>query len=142
MSYTLQVRVRQSNPDWHTAVEHTIYGHSGTDGTWSRSGDEGTLVLDANCSGAVRFTLPSGAFVIFAVGILGDGVPWTDIATNLKKGDTGVNIHPTWYGDGSRAHTRDWENSRTTTVPDGVGRTVSVNVTGSGGAFVADIVFS
>lgn len=142
-TFTLQVRVHQQSSEWFNAIEQTVYGWPGYAGAWSTSGDERILQLDANCSGAIRFTNAAGDFVVFAVGILGSGIPWTDIATDLGRADTGVRVHPSWYGkDGSRSTDRDWKNSRTAMKTDAKGHKLSIAVTGTETALVADITFA
>lgn len=142
MSFTLQVRVRQSGSDWFDVVEETVFGTTNSGGTWARDGDRRILQVLANSSGVLRFTNGAGDFVAFAVGLLTDQNVWTDIATNLAVGDTGVVIHPTWYGSGSRNTDRDWDNARSTTKTDSAGHNLSIAVTGTGNAQTVDITFS
>lgn len=143
MSLTFQVRVHQSAADWFDVVEETVFGHAGTGGTWTQVGDQRTLQVPPGSSGVLRFTNGAGVFVAFAVGVLGNQNVWTDIATNLAVGDTGVVIHPTWYGNGSRNTTgRDWNNARSTTATDSTGHNLSIAVTGTGDAQTVDITFA
>ena len=90
MSFTFEVRVHQSASDWFDVVEETVFGHTGTGGTWTQVGDHRTLQVPLNSSGVLRFTNGAGVFVAFVVGVLGNQNVWTDVATNLAVGDTGV----------------------------------------------------
>lgn len=137
MSYTIKVTVHQPCSGFNI-VEKTVWYYA-SGGTWSES--HGTHVLTmggSGTSGTLRFANGAGDYVIFILGVH-NYYPYTDIAANLKPGDTGMLLHPSWYGSGERAHTRDWSQARGTEASDSKGHRFSVVVSGEGKDYKADI---
>lgn len=139
MSYTIPVRIHQSisgDLPRFTIVEKTVYVNGGN---WSDTGDAQVLTMNSSgTSGTLRFSNGYGGFVLFILG-MHNYAPWTDIATNLSSNDTSVALQPQWYGSGSKAHSKNWADTRGTVATDAKGYTFGIVVTGSGTDLKADI---
>lgn len=139
MSYTIPINIHQSisgDLPRFTIVEKTVYVNGGN---WSGTGDAQILTMNTSgTSGTLRFSNGYGGFVFFILG-MHNYAPWTDIATNLSSNDTSVALQPQWYGSGSKAHSKNWADTRGTVATDAKGYTFGIVVTGSGADLKADI---
>jgi hypothetical protein len=109
-------------------VEKTVW-YADDGGEWSEDGDKHVLTLGQwRGSGLIRFREPDGQFFSVVVGIGYGPKPWCDAQVNLARADTGIKLHPEYYGGklGSESHR---EITRTTAN----GRTVKVSITGGTG---------
>ena len=99
MAYTVKVEICQTNTDFFRVVEQTVF-HYANGGIW-----EGlTLTMNGSgTSGGLRLKSSGGdyAFVIFGIH---NYAPWCDVAVDLASGNTGVEVHPTYYAGGARSH--------------------------------------
>lgn len=128
MSYTINVTVNP-NSSGFKVVEKTVWYYAGG-GTWSESDGIHILTMGGSgTSGTLRFANEAGDYVIFILGVH-NYHPYTDIAADLQPGDTCMLVHPSWYGGGERAHTKDWSQARGTGASDCKGHQFSVVVSG------------
>ncbi|KAJ5371131.1 uncharacterized protein N7496_007223 [Penicillium cataractarum] len=107
------------------AVEKTVW-YSEAGGEWSGDGNEHILTLGSwRGSGLIRFKENNGHYFSVVVGIGYAQKPWCDVQVNLANTDTGVKLHPEYYGGrlGSESHR---EITRTTSS----GRTVKLTYNG------------
>jgi hypothetical protein len=99
MVYTITAQIYQTNTNaFFHVVEKTIWG-GGHSGTWSEIDGAHVLTIGGSgASGCLRFRSDTDEFFIVALGIH-EGRRWGDIDTLLGAGDTGMVIHPQFYGD-------------------------------------------
>ena len=97
MSYTIKVRVYQTDvKTWFYDVERTNW-HYANGGTWTEANDELTLSMGGSgTSGTLRFQNEAGERFTVALGVH-NYVRWCDIVTNLAKDQTGLVINPQYY---------------------------------------------
>ena len=107
MSYTIAVRVFQTNPDaFFHVVEQTVWNYA-NGGTWSEADGVRTLTMGGSgTSGTIRFESDTGERFIVALGVH-NYKRWGDIVTGLATNDTGIVIHPEYYNGGKRAYMRE-----------------------------------
>ena len=135
MSYTVKVQIEQTTTDWFQVVEQTVF-HYANGGTWDR------LVLTmggSGTSGGLRLKNSAGDYAFVILGIH-NYAPWLDVATDLASGNTGVEVHPTYYAGGSRSGVTLVNSVRKT---DAKGRTFAVDMRQEeGNTYVATIRIS
>ncbi|BFI25590.1 hypothetical protein MPTK2_1g22420 [Marchantia polymorpha subsp. ruderalis] len=124
MSYTIRVRVIESKPTaWYSVVEkcNWLYG-----GYWTEVDGEDFLHMDASgTSGMLRFRNPAGEFFLVALGVH-NYKRWCDIVVDQKNTNTGVEILPTYYNNGSRQEML-WKQLATYEKKTSKGETIKVN---------------
>jgi len=100
-SYTVHVRVIQTEPSgWWDVVEKTVY-HNARGGAWTDRADESvgeqTLTMGGSgTSGMLRFKNPKGEQFLVALGVH-NYKRWCDIVTDVPLDQTAVDVHPTYY---------------------------------------------
>lgn len=107
MSYSITVRVYQTQPNaFFSVVEQTVWKYA-NGGTWQRVDDEYVLTMGGSgTSGTIRFKADTGETFIVALGVH-NYERWCDIVTGLSPSDTGVVINPQYYDSGPRAYMRE-----------------------------------
>jgi len=108
MSYKINVRVYQTNPNaFFHIVEKTVWKFA-NGGSWSEFNGEQILTMGGSgTSGTLRFISDTGENFIVAIGVH-NNKRWGDIVTNLSNEQTGVVINPEYYVEGSgRAAARE-----------------------------------
>ena len=130
MSYTIVCQVYQTNPNaFFRIVEKTVWQYA-NGGTWSEV--NGTQVLTMGGSGtcgSLRFVADTGENFIVTLGVH-NYKRWCDIVTDLKSGNTGVEIQPTYYQDGSVSGNRNemlWKQLAQIEKTDSKGHKFAVN---------------
>jgi len=100
-SYTIHVRVIQTKPkSWFNIVEKTVWKYA-NGGTWCECEGEQILTMGGSgTSGTLRFMNPHGEYFLVALGVH-NYKRWCDIVPDLSPSNTGVEIHPTYYSEGS-----------------------------------------
>ncbi|OBZ77219.1 Boletus edulis lectin [Grifola frondosa] len=129
MSYTLTVTTVQPQPPTIQVVEKTVWYYA-DGGIWTGNEQDGPTTLTMNgsgTSGTLRFMTNDGDFFVVALGINGY-VRWCDIVTDLAAGNTGLEIHPTYYNDGERTDARN-KNLSKLEKTDKQGRKIAVEYT-------------
>ena len=102
MSYTIHLRINQTSADWFGIVEKTVW-HYANGGVWTEVNGENILTMNGSgTSGGLRLKNAAGDYAFVALGIHNYG-PWVDVAVDLAPGNTGVEVHPTYYSPGSRS---------------------------------------
>jgi hypothetical protein len=101
VSYAIYVRVIQAQPSaWLSIVEKTVW-HYAEGGTWTECDDEHTLTMNGSgTSGMLRFKNPQGDYFLVALGIH-NYKRWCDIVPDAALGNTGIEIYPTYYANGT-----------------------------------------
>ncbi|KAG0614070.1 hypothetical protein M758_6G149200 [Ceratodon purpureus] len=96
-TYTVHVRVIQTEPSsWFSVVEKTVWKYA-NGGTWSNCNGEHTLTMGGSgTSGALRLKNPQGEYFLVVLGIH-NYVRWCDIVPDLTSSETGVDTHPKYY---------------------------------------------
>ncbi|BBN00407.1 hypothetical protein MPTK1_1g28920 [Marchantia polymorpha subsp. ruderalis] len=109
MSYTIRVRVIQSEPtSWYSIVEKTVW-HYGNGGTWSEVDGEQILKMgDSGTSGVLRFQNQAGDLFLVALGVH-NWKRWCDIVPDLKTTETAMAIHPTYYDENGPRYQILWK---------------------------------
>jgi Fungal fruit body lectin len=99
MTYTVVVRVYQTNPNaFFHVVEKTVW-HYANAGTWSES--NGTLVLTmggSGTSGTLRFIADTGEIFLAVLGVHN-----YDVAADLAVAETGKVANAEYYAGGKRS---------------------------------------
>ena len=142
MSYTITVRVYQTNPNtFFRIVEKTVWNYA-NGGTWLESNDREVLTMGGSgTSGSLRFVAENGENFIVTLGVH-NYKRWGDIVTNLANDQTGVVITPQYYDAAfpDRNAARERQLS-TYSVANLKGRKFTVNyVVGEGNQLVADVI--
>ncbi|OAA48834.1 Sea anemone cytolysin [Beauveria brongniartii RCEF 3172] len=130
MSYTVQVRVFQSDPKtFFYQVEQGVWKYA-NGGTWGYN--QGGLRLTMGGSGTagiLRFIADTGSEAFVVVCGVHNYKPWVDIVTNLNKDMTGVSILPEYYNDQDPARVKAREAQRDKySVKNSAGRTIEANM--------------
>ncbi len=101
MTYTIKVRVIQNKPeDWYSVVEKTVW-HFANGGIWSECDGEHTLTMNGSgTSGMLRFKDAADNYFLVALGVH-NYKRWCDIVPDQASSNTGVEIHPSYYADGT-----------------------------------------
>ena len=142
MSYTISVRVYQTNPNaFFNIVEKTVWQYA-NGGTWSESNGEQVLTMGGSgTSGTLRFVADNGENFIVALGVH-NYKRWCDIVTNLSNQQTGVIINPEYYD--SKYPDREAAREKqlaSYNVKNAKGRNFAVNFTkGDGNDLKANII--
>lgn len=102
MSYTIAVRVYQTNVEaFFHVVEKTVW-HYANGGTWHEFQGEHILTMGGSgTSGTLRFDSDTGESFLVALGVH-NYKRWCDIVTGLNPGETGVVIHREYYHGSER----------------------------------------
>jgi Fungal fruit body lectin len=129
MSYTITIRVFQTNTNaFFNIVEKTVWYYAGG-GTWTESNGEHVLTMgDSGTSGSLRLVADTGEsfFVVFGVH---NWKKWGAVVTDLAKDQTGVSLHPQYYAGGSKSTRSDWNQLDSYTVTNLGGRSFTVTYT-------------
>lgn len=107
MSYTITVRVFQTDPSaFFQIIEKTVFNFGGG-GAWTEFNDQHVIRMGSSGTcGALRFeSADRNERFIVALGVH-NHASWCDIVTGLEPQDTGVAITPEWY-DTKRSYVRD-----------------------------------
>jgi len=141
MSYTITVRVYQTNPNAFFHVTEKTVWHYANGGTWSEK--DGTHVLTqggSGTSGSLRFVSDTGEIFVATFGVH-NYKRWGDIVTNLKTNETALVINPQYYGDQKdRNAIRESQNTQHK-VANAQGRQLSINyVVSEGQNLVVDLI--
>ncbi|KAK7436362.1 hypothetical protein VKT23_019210 [Stygiomarasmius scandens] len=140
MTYTITVRIYQTNPNaFFQLVEKTIW-HYANGGTWTEAHDEHVLTMGGSgTSGLLRFSSNTGEFFTVALGVH-NYVRWCDIVPNLPSNQTGCVILPEYYNNQARGHQRE-KQLESFSVNNATGRQLSVVYTvKEGNDLRADII--
>lgn len=107
MSYTINVRVYQTNTNaFFHVVEQAVWTYGGG-GSWTALNDEHVLRMGASGTcGTIRFESDTGERFIVALGVH-NYARWVDIVTGLEGHDTCIKLTPEWYNGGFRAYMRE-----------------------------------
>nr|AUX13431.1 fruit body lectin [Dumortiera hirsuta] len=126
MSYTIRVRVIQKDPaKWFSIGEKTVW-HYANGGTWTKCDGELTLTMGGSgTSGTLRFKNPQGEYFLVALGVH-NYKHWCDILPNLSSSNTGVEIHPKYYVDGSSENAALWKQAGELEKKSSNGTTIAV----------------
>nr|BAB63922.1 fruit body lectin [Pleurotus cornucopiae] len=109
MSYTIKVRVFQTNPNaFFRIVEQGVW-HYANGGTWSDKDGVLTLTMGGSgTSGMLRFMTEQGKEAFFIAMGVHNYKRWVDIVTGLADDVTCVRALPEYYDDKSeRARSRE-----------------------------------
>nr|BAB63923.1 fruit body lectin [Pleurotus cornucopiae] len=109
MSYTIKVRVYQTNPNaFFRIVEQGVW-HYANGGTWSDKDGVLTLTMGGSgTSGMLRFMTEQGKEAFFIAMGVHNYKRWVDIVTGLANDVTCVRALPEYYGDkAERAQSRE-----------------------------------
>jgi hypothetical protein len=103
MSYTIHVRVIQSDAsNWWSIVEKSVWCAAGG-GTWSEVNGEQILTMPAtDTSGYLRFMSPVKDDYFVAILGVQDREKWCDLVS-LKASDTCMSIAPLYYNNGPKS---------------------------------------
>ncbi|PSS37210.1 hypothetical protein PHLCEN_2v949 [Hermanssonia centrifuga] len=127
MSYTINVKLIQTNPEaWFEIVEKTVF-HYANGGTWTEKQNMQVLTMGGSgTSGLLRLQHIGDPthIVAFVLGVH-NYEHWSGIATALTPGQTGVEIHPTYYAGGERS--KDFTLGATNEKADSWGRKYKVD---------------
>lgn len=93
MTYTITVRVYQSNPNaFFEIVEKTVWNYA-NGGTWTVKDDRQVLTMGGSgTSGILRFVSGEERFIV-ALGVH-NYKRWVDVSTGLAPNQTATNAHP------------------------------------------------
>lgn len=140
MSYTITVRVFQTNPSsFFEIIEKCVFNFGGG-GAWTESNDQHVLRLNASGTcGTIRFeSADRNERFIVALGVH-NYARWCDVVTGLVPHDTGVVITPEWYG-AKRSSMRE-KTLKDYSVKSTTGRNIEVKYTVTDGhELKADII--
>ena len=142
MSYTITVKVYQTNPDaFFKIVEKTVWQYA-NGGTWSEVNDTQVLTMGGSGTcGSLRFVADTGENFIVTLGVH-NYERWGDIVTNLANDQTGVIINPQYYNSSFPDREQAREAQRTSyNVNDSEGRNFAFNYTvATGNNLEVDII--
>jgi Tfp pilus assembly protein PilX len=133
MSYSIALRVYQTNPNaYFNAVEKTVWGYA-NGGTWTEAtGGEFVLTMGGSGTcGTLRFQADTGEKIVVAVGVH-NYERWCDIVQDVKSDQTGATIQAQYYNGGGRDSQREKQLS-SYSVTSASGRKVSIEFTVSSG---------
>jgi hypothetical protein len=106
MTYTIKLRVYQTNPNAFFRIVEKGVWHFANGGTWSEVDDTHVLTMGGSgTSGLLRFESGNEIFTV-TVGVH-NYKRWGDIVTGLATKDTGLVILPEYYTPGIRASARE-----------------------------------
>ncbi|KAF8434250.1 lectin [Terfezia claveryi] len=127
MSYTISVRIYQTNTNaFFQLVEKTVWNYA-NGGTWTEANDEHILTIGGSgTSGTLRFSSDTGERFLVALGVH-NYKRWGDIVTGLSTDQTGVVLNAEYYNS-VRSFAREKQLS-TYTVTSGQGRKFTVTYT-------------
>ncbi|KIJ57104.1 hypothetical protein M422DRAFT_149383 [Sphaerobolus stellatus SS14] len=128
MSYTITIRVFQTNPNaFFRNVERTVWKYA-NGGTWGDSNDEYVLTMGGSgTSGSVRFVSDTGENFVATFGVH-NYKRWCDIVTNLSNEQTALVINQEYYGVPERDAQRE-KQLASYNVANAKGRKFSINYT-------------
>jgi len=143
MSYSITIRVYQTNPNaFFDVVEQTVWNFA-NGGTWEDVKGQKVLTMGGSgTSGTLRFknTEPdagAGENFVVAVGVH-NYKRWCDIVPDVPNNETGVVINPKYYHDWSGRREKQLSSFSTTSA---TGRKLSIDYTSPDGHnLVANIV--
>ncbi|KAI5781047.1 fungal fruit body lectin [Peziza echinospora] len=142
MSYSITVRLYQTNTNaYFSLVEKTVW-HYANGGTWATSNDEYTLTMGGSgTSGVLRLQSDTGERVTFALGVH-NYKRWCDIVTGLSTSQTGVIINGEYYDAAHKDRCQARERQLDTySVTSTAGRKFTVTYTvKEGNALKANII--
>ncbi|KAF8345349.1 lectin [Amanita rubescens] len=109
MSYSIQLRIFQSNPSrgLFSLVEETNWDFA-NGGTWSNTDGVLTLTMGGSgTSGVLRFKSDTtGELITVAVGVH-NYKRWCDVVTGLSTSQTALVINGQYYNNGPRSYMRE-----------------------------------
>ncbi|KAK7450569.1 hypothetical protein VKT23_012878 [Stygiomarasmius scandens] len=114
MSYTIKVRVYQTNPNAFFKVVEKGVWHFANGGTWSEQ--DGVLLLTmggSGTSGMLRFMTEQGKEAFFIAMGVHNSKRWVDIVTGLANDVTCVRALPEYYNDTNPTRVQSREAQRT-----------------------------
>lgn len=114
MSYSIQVRVYQTNNNaFFRIVEKGVWYYA-NGGTWSDKDGDLTLAMGGSgTSGVLRFMTTEGKEAFFIAMGVHNYKPWVDIVTGLADNVTGVKALPEYYNDTNPTRVQSREAQRT-----------------------------
>ncbi|KAI5463645.1 lectin [Mariannaea sp. PMI_226] len=114
MSYSIKVRVYQTNPNaYFKCVEKGVW-HYANGGTWTEQDGVLTLTMGGSgTSGMVRFMTEQGKEAFFIAMGVHNYKPWLDIITGLADDITCVKALPEYYNNTNPERCRSREAQRT-----------------------------
>ncbi|KIK57114.1 hypothetical protein GYMLUDRAFT_229808 [Collybiopsis luxurians FD-317 M1] len=135
MSYTITVKVYQTNPNaFFQLVEKGVWYYA-NGGTWSETDGVHKLTMGGSgTSGILRFRTEQGKEAFFVALGVHNYKPWVDIITGLADDVTGVKALPEYYNDTNPERVKSREAQRTSQeILNAQGRTVGANYTVTSG---------
>lgn len=114
MSYTIKVRVYQSDTNtWFKIVEKAVW-HYANGGAFSEQDGVNTLTIGGSgTSGLLRFKTEQNKQAFFVAFGVHNYKPWLDIITGLADDVTGVKALPEYYNDSNPERVKSREAQRT-----------------------------
>lgn len=114
MSYTIKVRVYQTNENAYFRIVEKGVWHYANGGTWND--ENGALLLTmggSGTSGILRFMTEQGKEAFFVAMGVHNYKPWVDTITGLADDVTGVKALPEYYNNTNPERCRSREAQRT-----------------------------
>ena len=108
MSYSIALKLFQTNPStYYRVVEQTVWNYA-NGGTWSDTDGIKTLTMGGSgTSGTIRFrSAENGKSFIVAVGVH-NYKRWVDIVPNPTNDQTGMIVNGQYYNNGARSAQRE-----------------------------------
>ncbi|XP_006455253.1 XCL-like lectin [Agaricus bisporus var. bisporus H97] len=132
MSYTVTVRVYQTNPNtFFRRVEETVWKYA-NGGTWDEAKGEYVLTMGGSgTSGSLRFISDTGERFVATFGVH-NYKRWCDIVTDLTDEQTALVINQEYYGVPERDQARE-RQLESYNVSNAKGRNFAVKYTITGG---------
>lgn len=114
MSYSIKVRVYQSETNtWFKIVEKAVF-YYGNGGVFSEQDGVNTLTIGSSgTSGLLRFKTEQGKEAFFVAFGVHNYKPWLDIITGLADDVTGVKALPEYYNNVNPERVKSREAVRT-----------------------------
>ncbi|RVD85967.1 uncharacterized protein DFL_004266 [Arthrobotrys flagrans] len=114
MSYSIKVRVYQTNENAFFRVVEKGVWHYANGGIWSEQDDALLLTIGGSgTSGILRFQTEEGKEAFFVAFGVHNYKPWLDIITGLADDVTGVRALPEYYNDSNPERVKSREAQRT-----------------------------
>ncbi|KAJ2912846.1 hypothetical protein MD484_g7563, partial [Candolleomyces efflorescens] len=135
MSYSIKVRVYQTNVNAFFRIVEKGVWHYANGGTWSDQDGVLTLTMGGSgTSGMLRFMTEQGKEAFFIALGVHNYKPWVDIVTGLANDVTCVRALPEYYSSTANDRTRAREAQRTKwSIMNIDGRTITTNYKGAEG---------
>ncbi|KAI5778642.1 fruit body lectin, partial [Geopyxis carbonaria] len=129
-AYTINLSFKVEDPaEKLTILEKSCWHDAGC--IWSTWEDCHVLEMDdSGTSGMLRLMTADGVRFAVIVGVHRHK-PWCDILVDLKRDDTLMKLHQTYYGSGWR--TAEWQQLSSVTKETIAGKTLNINFYGTDG---------